>query len=336
MWSQDYRWRKLIVGICCVLFFTLASTGTWKHPNLSTPQARYGFERYLDVDEGPYAFYDSDLPMPASYLLDRCHSFHPDNAAYCGGYVDGVAHLWKWKTSCESSLPTDQSFCAGVNAARDHAEPRASSATCMPDNQRDKNYCSGFNKQLAIDRAGDAVLRLDVPDDSRLHGLGRAKLDVDLHLWGSGEFYEFVPCVLQKMTSEELVDVLLQFIREHPEQRRETTAIIMLAKALFYGVCPGPELGLQPHMEQCTKWDLRDGLFGTVNSCDQPVAVRYQIEDDPPIERRLEPGEVVSTGSTERPAWWFMTCPVGYVSTVSLFPENREAISASRYSCIEK
>lgn len=139
---------------------------------------------------------------------------------------------------------------------------------------------------------------------------------------------------------EQMRKVFAQFMIENPAQQRDTSAVMALEKALYYGLCPGQEHGLIPHMEQCTKWGYDNGNLETRNDCDEAVAVQFMEQRKDVIERRLAPGEAFVTERTRGQGgggWWmFTTCPVGHVSTPALSQENNEAIRASRYSCVHR
>jgi hypothetical protein len=97
------------------------------------------------------------------------------------------------------------------------------------------------------------------------------------------------------------------------------------------------------HLESCTRWGYIDqgGYFGTSNTCNRSVALRFLAKSSPQIvERALNPGEVFDSGLTREQietGWWmFTTCPVGYQSNVAFVPENRGVIIPSKYRCVER
>ena len=193
----------------------------------------------------------------------------------------------------------------------------------------------GYNAEVANSLASLSVNYS--PEDKRVFGMSVAVIDTFAHLMGSGEYYGFQPCVQATINPQEARSILLEFIRDNPEQQRDTTAIMILAKALYYQVCPGPKQHLQPHMEQCTTWDYDNDQFGTENTCDEAVVIQFLTKDQPMIERQLNPGEAFRTGSQiDRGFWMSTTCPVDYVSSIPFLPENRLEIGASRYSCTRK
>lgn len=177
-------------------------------------------------------------------------------------------------------------------------------------------------------------------EGARDRGLGDAARDVGLHLFASEDFYEFRPCLQTVISPQQVRNILLEFIRDNPDQQRGSTAIVILAKALFYSLCPGPAQRWKPHMEQCTTWGYDGGQFGTENTCDKAVVIQFMAEGQRAIERLLNPGETFRTGLSrsqiDRGWWMFTTCPVGYVSSVPFLSKNNEVIRASRYSCVRK
>lgn len=325
---------------------------------------------------------NAETGRSASELIKLCTSADPDRLTYCEGYIDGAMHIWKYITACQSPTISDQSFCAGVkfaekvnleafSACRDcnfgsfrpelgdkpirlqlykermrefSKALRATLGICSPDERRDEHYCSGYNAQVANTLAEDLLTYPNiVPKGVRDLGLGHAAGDVGIHAFASEEFFEFRPCIQTAIGPQQARKIFLEFMRDNPEQQR-STAIMAMAKALFYSVCPGPEEGLRPHMEQCTTWEYDDDNFGTENTCDKAVVIQFMVKDQPAIERQLKPGETFRTGlsRSQTIGWMFTTCPVGYVSSVPFLPEEDDAfidpspIKASLYSCVRK
>jgi hypothetical protein len=302
----------------------------------------------------------ADTGRTASELIRLCTSADPDRLAYCEGYITGATHLWQRRFACESLAYDDKLFCAGAGDARTSIEEtlsacrdcdqtegrrklrdelRAAGDICTPDERRDEHYCSGYNAEVEFIAAKLLPFRpIEAGESAMDAGLSHAVGDFVLHIWGSREIHKFVPCLQVEVRSEEVRTILLDFVRENPEQPRDTTAVIILAKALYYGLCPGPEQGLKPHMEQCTKWGYDNGQFGTKNVCDKAVFVQFQEKGEEVIEQQLNPGEALRTGRTRasRGWWMFATCPAAHHSSPALSQENNDAIRASRYSCVRK
>jgi len=322
-------------------------------------------------------------PRSASELIKLCTSTDPDRLAYCEGYIDGAMHIWKYSTACQSPTISDQSFCAGVKSAEEAIREafsacrdcnigsfrpeladkpirfqlfkermreffkalRAIMGICSSDESRDEHYCSGYNAQVANTLAEfSGMYPNHVPKGARELGLGHAAGDVGMYAFNSAEFLEFRPCIQTAIGPQQARNIFLEFMRDNPEQQRDSTAIIALAKALFYSVCPGPAEGLRPHMEQCTTWEYHDDNFGTENTCNKDVVIQFMVKDQRAIERQLKPGEAFRTGlsRSQTIGWMFTTCPVGYVSSVPFLPEKDDAfidpspIKASLYSCVRK
>lgn len=323
--------------------------------------------------------YPVDTERSASELVNYCSSDDADELAYCEGYIDGATLIWKLSTACTSMEAGDQSFCAGGESARDaiskafkacqdcdigtfrpelgddpkrvelymermlkfRNELEVTMGSCSPDEHRDEQYCLGYNAmtermitELSISYTNDVSVG---PRDL---GLGQAASDLFVHLFASKQIHEFQPCLQKSIGPQQTRNILLEFVHDNPEQQQDSTAIIILAKALFYGLCPGPAQQLKPHMEQCTKWEYDGGEFGTKNTCDKGVAIQFMVEGQQAIELQIKPGKAFSTGLSRSDtgySWWmFTTCPAGYVSSVPFQPENQVAIAASRYSCVKK
>jgi hypothetical protein len=323
--------------------------------------------------------YPVDTERSASELVSFCSSVDADELAYCEGYIDGATLIWKLSTACTSIEAGDQSFCAGGESARDEIskafkackdcdiatfrpelgddpkrvelfmermnrfrnELKAAMGTCTPDEHRDVHFCSGYNAMTEREIAELSIWNTnDVSVGARDLGLEQASMDLIVHFFASEEIHEFQPCLQKSIGPQQTRNILLEFVHDHPEQQRETTAIIILEKALFYGLCPGPAQQIKPHMEQCTRWEYDSGEFGTENTCDKSVAIQFMVEGQQAIERQIKPGKAFSTGLSRsdisRGWWMFTTCPAGYVSSVPFLPENKSAIAASRYSCERK
>lgn len=313
----------------------------------------------------------------ASELIELCSSTDTDRLAFCEGYIDGAMHTWKSATACASQAKSNQSFCAGVKSAQEaigeafsacvdcniasfkpelgdkpihgqlfvermrefRNELKSTLGACSPDDHRDEHYCTGYNAEVRWKIANLSLWYSNhAPEDSRGLGLGYAASDVGSHLFGSEEFFQIRPCIDIEVDPQQAKDILLAFVRSNPEQQRDSTGIIILAKALYYGLCPGAENGMMLHKEQCTTWGDMNGRLGTTNTCDKAVIVQFMGNDQVVIEHELSPGDVFDTGLTrsETSFWMFTTCPVGYVSSVPFKKKNNIAIRASEYNCVRK
>ena len=220
----------------------------------------------------------AENPRSATDLVSFCTSADAKEQEYCDGYIDGATLIWKYGTACASLAQSDQSFCAGVNAAQKRTqevlqacrdcsigefrpelkdspihgqlfmermqkfrdEMKAAMDVCTPGEPHDKYYCAGYNATVAN---GIAELGVMYPngesEDARRLGLGDAESDVGLHLLASEEFYEIRPCLQHAIGPQQVKDIFLEFIQENPEQQRGSTAIVVMAKALYRIHCPG-------------------------------------------------------------------------------------------------
>ena len=303
---------------------------------------------------------NTDAPRTTSELVRLCVSDDPDRSVYCDGYIAVAVFLWKASLACDSHAPNDQLFCAGATDARSAVEETLSSCSecdqevereklrdalkaagdlCIPDERHNEHYCAGYN--AAIEFATVSLLPFqtpDVRDGPRYAGLLHGANDLILHLMASADIHYFMPCIQLDVPQEDIRAIYLHFVSEYPAQTSDLAAVISLAKSLYYGLCPGPERGLKPHMEACTTWDYENGEFGTRNVCDKAVFVQFKEEGQGLIERELKPGETLLTGRSREPdrrVWWmFSTCPLDYVSTPVFTEANKDEIQASRYSCV--
>ncbi len=172
-------------------------------------------------------------------------------------------------------------------------------------------------------------------------GFSHAVEDVILHLWASSEFGSFAPCLAVKVRPGRMKEVFVEFMRENPAQETSSSALITLEKALYYGLCPGPERGLKPHMEVCISWERDGDKHGARNTCDETVVVefvpKYRGNSDMQVERLVIPGKTFQADSklSGMPPL-FTVCPIDYISAVPLQAENSDAIRASRYSCVRR
>lgn len=313
----------------------------------------------------------------ASELVSLCRSSTADRLTYCQGYIEGATHFWQYQNACASAAQSDQSFCAGAEAAREairkffeacadcdinglepgptHAqrfmermrklpgELKTALGICAADRDYNKHYCSGYNKEAEISIAElSAMYSSTRSEDARLLGLGHGKGDVGLHLFASKEFYELRPCVKTAVDAKKIRNILLAFVRENPEQEVNTTAVLILGKALSYVLCTGSALQRErPHTEQCITWVRDHEHAGARNICDTPVVIEFisqhALEAELGAESEIIPGNSFSANpGLSRMPWVFTACPVGSVSSVALRKGSIETIKAGKYGCISK
>lgn len=96
--------------------------------------------------------------------------------------------------------------------------------------------------------------------------------------------------------------------------------------------------GTQPHLESCTRWRSRGGVFVTKNTCPATVAIALQsIDGKHRLERRLQSGEELNSripaNDLETIGWIGWTCPEGYRPNVAFTPGNRQKFFDSSYEC---
>lgn len=304
----------------------------------------------------------SDAPRTVPELVRLCMSEDAGRLAYCEGYIVGAVYLWKANFACESLARNDQLYCAGAKDAQSSIEEtlsacpdcdqtvereklrdalRGAGNLCTPDERHDEYYCKGYNATIEFNTANLLPFQtIDAREGHRYAGLSHGVNDFILHLMGSADIHYFVPCTQFDRSPEDIRTIFLRFVGEYPAQVNDSAAVIGLGKALYYGLCPGPEQGLKPHMEACTTWDYENGKFGTRNVCDKAVFVQLREEGRSLIETELKPGEALLTGRTreqQRRGWWmFSACPVGYVSLPAFTEANKDEIQASRYSCVPR
>lgn len=298
----------------------------------------------------------------ASELVGLCTSTDKDKLAYCKGYIEGAIQPWKWQTARASIRPSDQSYCAGLDAARDLAaevnkslskdevepqkfrnELRMKLGVCAPDEKHDEHYCLGYNAEAANSIARLSTMHSHGESESpRESAMSRAASDAWVNAFVSAEFMAFRPCVHKAMTTEQIRKILLEFVRENPEQQINMSAIMLLERALFYDYCPGPtERNLKPHLENCITWTQDGGKRGIKNSCNTSVVLEFvskkPTEPTFKTERQVIPANTFNTDPelAARP-WAFTVCPVGYVSSIPFESKNTGAISVSIYSCVKE
>jgi hypothetical protein len=91
------------------------------------------------------------------------------------------------------------------------------------------------------------------------------------------------------------------------------------------------------HMEGCLVWN-RAGNVSVRNECSRPLTLMFMdAEAQQPQTAELAPGTRFTADSVwgETGGFMFTACPVGFRPSVRFAIENREAISASLYNCVQ-
>ena len=315
------------------------------------------------VDAIDPAFENHETGRLASELFRFCNSSDADRLAYCDGYIQGATYIWKFQHACSSLKREEQLFCAGMEDARTSMEEamstcadcdqpegrrkfrdelRAAGDLCVADERHDEKYCAGYNAWIEFAAANLMPFEpIETGQAAKDIGLYHATGDIFLHLWASKEIHGFVPCLSVEISPEQMRKVFVKFVQDNPAQEEGPSAVIALEKALYYGLCPGPELGLKPHMEQCISWDRADGGQGARNLCEGAVSIEFVSRSgnnlEMEVERRVIPGKsFLADPKLSRMPWMFTVCPVDHISSPSFGEENGDAIRASRYSCVPK
>ncbi|GEP59133.1 hypothetical protein RSO01_62990 [Reyranella soli] len=92
---------------------------------------------------------------------------------------------------------------------------------------------------------------------------------------------------------------------------------------------------VKAHMEACTRWGHAGAEYGTRNSCDSPVVIRFMaLGDQHVVEREVAPGAWFGSSADLSGGWMFTACPVGYAPNLRFAVENRNAILDSLYNCL--
>ena len=293
-------------------------------------------------------------------LLNWCKSSEDEKREFCEGYIDGTIHNWRAATSCQSPDFNDQSFCAGVIAARDgndqyrqicktcnestglkETETREINVldNCLVPNRSGKHYCFGYNSQAEFERitSGPADTPRDT-DDARALGFAQGAEESVLHsfalLW-VGEEPFWVPCIGADTRMENMIDAIDEFVGKYPELLQRSTPTQLMAKAIFYGLCPGPEEHWMPHLEHCTSWEFENLKLGTENTCRKPIFIQFESGSGEVIKGEVNPGARFNTGLYTK-NYVYTVCPPGYVSSLPITPGNREAIRNSHYHCVKR
>ena len=173
-------------------------------------------------------------------------------------------------------------------------------------------------------------------------GVSKAALDLFMAAYASSEFHAIEACVPVSMTAQEAKDIVLEFVRENPEQQIDMMAILLVAKALFYNLCQTAiSQEMRPHVEQCVQWSHSHAQPGVRNVCDKTIVIVFMLERE--FGPELKTGEIVIKGGEfyadqrlSQIPWRFTACPEGYVSSIPFTADNLEKIAASDYGCVKE
>jgi len=283
--------------------------------------------------------------LSANDLVTLCSSKEKISVEFCEGYLRWATHFWKTSAACISEAPEEQSFCDGVDSARENIErafmgcpdcdddalDEPAIQWCVPNAQRDRQFCTGYNAELASMFAS----RPSLTASARSLGSDAADSDAFMHMFASREFASLEGCVSSTTSRQDLEEAFLQFIADNPAEG-SSTAFMALARTQYYTFCADARSGLKPHMEQCTAFRFEDGQMTTTNTCDEAVVVQFQGGSEPAIQQTLEPGEIFATGWTTRGSYIYATCPAEHESSIPLDDEHHDDIARSHYSCKPK
>ena len=303
---------------------------------------------------------DFDSLRSMADLLNWCKTSQDEKRQYCEGYINGTVYNWRAATACQSPDYNDQSFCAGVIAARDGQDRYRSICTncsdsslseetetreldvldsCLVPNRSGRHYCAGYNSQTDFERI--TSMSTDSPvdtDDTRALGFAQGAEESALHafalLWVGQEPF-WAPCVGADTRMEDMVGAIDEFIRTYPELQYRDAPADLIAKALFYGLCPGPEGQWLPHLEHCTKWDFKNLNLGTENSCSKPISIHFETGRGEVKTGEVNPGARFDSGLNTK-SYFYTVCPPGHVSSLPMTPANREALRNSHYHCVKR
>ena len=320
-------------------------------------------------------------PRTASELVKLCTAADADRAAYCMGYLEAAIHYLKMESSCMSEEITDGTYCQGAKEAQEKIDAAIQSCkdcdfasfrpdiqdnaerfqlftermenfrdeleitlgTCKMGGERTKNFCAGFNAEknvgvsMNLGRSPDG--KIEKPHDM---GVSEASLDLFVAVYASSEFHAIRACVPVSMTAREAKDIVLEFVRENPEQQIESMAILLVAKALFYNLCQTAlSQEMRPHVEQCVQWSQSHAQPGVRNICDKTIVIVFMLEREfgPEIKTEeivIEGGQFHEDKRLSRTPWRSTACPEGYVSSIPFTAENLEKIRASDYGCVKE
>lgn len=295
-------------------------------------------------------------------LLTACRNDAPSPQAFCLGYIEGAAHFWKTWTVCASETEVAISRCAGTRSAeaeisrfifecddcdystfRDRmreyvVDLRGQVSECTRDPEKEPEFCKAYDLHLESEIA--TLEYLFVPDLDRgwrHYGLGLGSNEIALHGF-IDEFHQVFPCLPFDAGPEQIKAALLEYVKKNAEENlndRTPTAIMLLAKAAFTEICPGP--GYLPHIESCVKWQEFDGLWGGKNLCAEDIDIQFFLVSKGQTSGAiLAPGDVFLTGfdkdQVDADDWMYTACPSGYQSTASFF-DHEIKVRRSQYYC---
>jgi hypothetical protein len=306
-----------------------------------------------------------------------CAAEDADRVAYCEGYLEALIHYLKYKSSCMSDEILDRTYCQGATDAQEkihaayqsckdcdfesfrpdlqddaerlqlfnkrlksfHDELEITLGTCELGGDRIKNYCLGFNAEknlgVSMNLGSD-----ETPENAYKMGVSDVASDLFATVYAYGH-NALKACVPVSLTPEEAKDILLEFVRENPEQQIDTIAPLLVAKALFYKLCQTAiSQEMKPHVEQCLQWSHSHAEPGVMNICDKTIVIIFVLERASGPELKTEQlvikgGHFHADKRLLRAPWRSTACPEGYVSSVPFDADNLDTIAASDYGCIK-
>jgi hypothetical protein len=316
-------------------------------------------------------------PRSASAFVKLCAAEDADRVAYCEGYLEALLHYLKYKSSCMPDEILDRTYCQGATEAQEKINSAWQSCkdcsfeqfrpdlqddaarrqlfnermknfrdelgitlgTCELGGDRIKNYCLGFNaeKNLGVSMNLGSP---KTPENAYEMGVSDVALDLFAVVYAYGH-NALKACVPVSLTPEEAKDILLEFVRENPEQQIDTIAPLLVAKALFYDLCKTAiSQNMRPHVEQCVQWSHHDSQPGVMNICDKTIVIVFILERASGPELKTEQlvikgGHFHADKRLLRAPWRSTACPEGYVSSVPFDADNLDTIAASDYGCIK-
>jgi len=308
-------------------------------------------------------------------LIEVCKNNAPDPQAFCLGYIEGAALSWKMSTDCASETDAGQTRCAAAKAAEaeisrflmeceervtsyfrndpEDQSPRVEQVEmlrkcfggirteiqeCPRDPEQAREFCTAYDVYLEGEVASTEVMHAPVLDyDWRYLSLGRGHNEVALHGF-IDEVYQSFPCLPFDASPEQVKIALMEYVDKNPGQQwndETPTAIMLLSKAVFQEICPGP--GNLPNIESCTKWQDFDGQWGSKNLCAEDIDIQFfLVSKGQTVGAMLAPGDVFLTGfekeQVDADGWMYTACPSGYQSTAS-FVDDSDLVKHSQYHC---
>jgi hypothetical protein len=350
--------RRQLVMFCAAVLVGMSSS---LHAQLKAPRSASDLVSLCTSTNPDQLAYCEGYITGAAHrwkVSAACRSPVPGDKSFCAGSKAAYDKTHETLENCK--------YCGGDRSQPDFVERmrrfrdelKVALGVCSPSSEweRRKEYCAGYNDEAATTIASFAAALLeDERRSARDQGLG----DADAAARGimASEFYyiapitkaseyyiAFVPCLERSVLPDEMRKTLIEFVHDYPEQLRIGDPIFLLEEAMFYGVCPGPQSGFKPQMELCTTWNYDGGQYGTKNTCDKPVVIKFVATGRDAIEREVSPGGDFRTGLsmsdiTGGAGFLYTVCPAGYKSSVPIESgngEERDAISKGLYSCVRK